>query len=122
MATRKRKPRSQIRDVLAKNLANVMELKGWNQPEVARRSRGRLAQRTVGRIKGATFDCSLAMLEALADTFGVQPWQLLIKDLDWANASKLRPITPAQEAALKQAAAATRDLVNTLSETHASSD
>lgn len=79
--------------ILAKNLAVLMSKHGWKQDVVAKKTRGKMDQTTVGRIKAAKVSTSTEKIDALAAVFEIEPWMLLVPDLDPANLPVLRDAT-----------------------------
>lgn len=84
--------------VLSDNLKRNMDRKPGklSQAEIGRR--GGLPQRTVGRIKNGEVEATLGNLQALAKAFGLQPWQLLVPDLDVSNPPMLRAMSEHERA------------------------
>lgn len=54
-----------------------------SQPRVGKRSK--IDQRTVGRILNCENSPTLKQIDALAEAFGLLPWQLLVPGLDPEN-------------------------------------
>ncbi len=82
-----------LRDVVANNIARIMDdpAAPLTQEAVGRRSG--IPQRTVGRLKNGSSAASLTTLEAIAKGLGVEPWQLLIPDFDPKQPPLLRSAT-----------------------------
>lgn len=70
---------------LAENLRALMNATPDlnSQPKVGKRSK--IDQRTVGRILNCENSPTLKQIDALAEAFGLLPWQLLVPNLDPAN-------------------------------------
>lgn len=64
--------------ILRERVAALMRQRGWtsNKPLIDA-SEGRLTNGTLGRIRSQSENCQLSQVDALADVFGVQPWELL---------------------------------------------
>lgn len=77
---------SDIKQTLADNLVRLMhkdDAHTMTQAELARRSK--VDQRYIGRLLKAEFNASVKVLERLARSFDLQPWQLLVPGLDPHN-------------------------------------
>lgn len=70
------------RTVLARNLASLMEARQpepWKNRELARQAH--LDHKTVGRILDGSHAATIDTIAALAEVFGLLPWQMLVPDL-----------------------------------------
>lgn len=78
-----------LRGVLARNLFTIMEGSPAfsSQPKVAQKSR--IAQTSIGRFTRAEVAATLDNVEALARALNLEPWQLLVPDLDPTKPPKL---------------------------------
>jgi len=76
------------RDVIARNLSNLMEVTPHlnSQPKVAARSG--LGQTSIGRILRKEAGATIDSLDLIARAFGVEPWHLLVPNLDPARLPK----------------------------------
>lgn len=85
--------------VLAENINRLMEANVAleSNPKLARRAQ--IGIGSVARIRNAQTDITLDTLTKLAEAFDLQPWQLLVPDLDPKNFPVLRNLSP-QEAEL----------------------
>lgn len=76
------------RAILSKNLRTLIEAARQADPrlgairKVAEASGGKLTNGTVGRIAAGTHTTDIDTLADLAEVFGLQPWQLLVEDLN----------------------------------------
>lgn len=68
---------AKARKALSTNVKRLMEINGWNQPALRRKTG--LAQGTISYIvRGEARSVGIDAIEALADAFGVPIWALLI--------------------------------------------
>lgn len=84
-------------EVLATNVRSLMKDRGLKQATVSKHAttRGRtIDQRTVGRVLNAEFPAQVSTIEALAIGIGVEPWQLLVPDLDPKALPRPTPAQP----------------------------
>lgn len=86
--------RKSLQDVVAGNIARLMDNPAAPLTQGAVGKRSGLPQRTVGRLKNGSTAASLTTLEAISKGLEVDPWQLLIPDLDPKNLPVLVPTTP----------------------------
>lgn len=76
------------RDILSKNLRALIDHARETNPKlgairkVAEASGGKLTNGTVGRIAAGSHTTDIDALADLAEVFGLQPWQLLVEDLN----------------------------------------
>ncbi len=68
--------------VLASNLAKLMATSLDMKSQRAVAKRADIDQRTVGRILNQEHSPNLDQIAALAEAFGLLPWQMLVPDLD----------------------------------------
>lgn len=80
-----------LKPVLASNLKALMELRKLSQMELHRRSR--VAQATIGRILREETAADVDTISALAKGLDLEPWQLLIPNIDPGNPPVLQPIS-----------------------------
>lgn len=75
---------SSPRHVLSRNVRALMDMRPDLDTirKVVKASGTRLSNGKVGRITTASHATDIDTLQALADVFGVQPWQLLVRDLN----------------------------------------
>jgi hypothetical protein len=101
----------EMSEVVAQNLRRLMDdhVELRTQSALARRSK--VPQRTIGRIVNKEVTPSLDVLEDLAKPFDLQPWQLLVPNLDPKNPPVLRFASAAEEALYKRIVAAAAELV-----------
>lgn len=84
--------------ILAANLRSFLKVKGWSQNDFEKNARGKMKQRELGRLVGPDDtklpdgNCNLLTLETLAELTGAQPWQLLVRGLNWDTVKTLRPV------------------------------
>ncbi len=71
-----------------------------SNPKVAKRSKVGLG--TVGRIRNAEVSATLDSVAALAEAFGLEPWQLLVPGLDPDAPPALHPTGVPKEALYKK--------------------
>jgi hypothetical protein len=84
-------------EVLATNVRSLMNERRLKQATVSKNAttRGRtIDQRTVGRVLNAEFPAQVSTIEALASGIGVEPWQLLVPDLDPKALPRPAPAQP----------------------------
>jgi transcriptional regulator with XRE-family HTH domain len=86
----KRKP---ARDILAANIERLREATGRGKrlPQSFLAKAGGPSQSTVGRWLNQRTAPTLRTIDAAAAYFGLEPWQLLIEDLDIENKPRLEP-------------------------------
>lgn len=76
------------REILSKNLRSLIEDARDSRPhlgairKVAEHSGGKLTNGTVGRIAAGTHTTDIDTLADLAEVFGLQPWQMLVENLN----------------------------------------
>lgn len=80
-----------LKPILAANLKVLMEARNLSQMELHRRSK--VSQSTVGRILRQAVAADLDTLAALARALDLDPWQLLIPNLDPREPPALQPIS-----------------------------
>ena len=73
------------RDILADNMARLMEAKGWKETYVAKKGQWTSAS-TINKIlnpekEGPNYSPTLNNIERIASVFGLQAWQMLIENL-----------------------------------------
>lgn len=84
--------RKALKAVLGENVAAIRAAKNLSQPKVAataKRSGLDVGQTTVGRVERAAHAADVETIEALGKGLGVEPWQLLVPDLDVENPPSL---------------------------------
>jgi transcriptional regulator with XRE-family HTH domain len=86
-----------LRDVVAANIAKIMDNPTAPLTQEAVGKRSGLPQRTVGRLKNGSTAASLTTLGAISKGLGVEPWHLLVPDLDPTNLPVLRVATPEEQ-------------------------
>ena len=69
-------------EILTANLKRLMDEANPRKTQAQVATAGGMQQRTVGRIKNGDMVPTLIQLQALAKAFRLQPWQLLVPDLD----------------------------------------
>jgi len=87
------------RDMLAQNLTALMAGKIDKESQSALKRRSGVAQSTIGRILKGQVNYRIETVAALAKAFNLEPWQLLVPNLDPGNLPILRAAS-AQEKAL----------------------
>jgi len=74
-----------LRVVLGENVAGVMKAKRLSQPKVAanaKRAGTPIDQTTISRVSRAVYPATIDTLEAIANGLGIDPWQLLMPELN----------------------------------------
>lgn len=71
--------RPNTRDTLAKNLKMLLQLRGWNQVQLAAKSG--VSQRMISSVLAKQSGCSVETADALAQPFGLTGWQLILPNL-----------------------------------------
>lgn len=71
--------RPSTRETLAKNLRTLLDITGWTQDELARRSG--VSQRMISSILNLQTGCSVETADALAAAFGLTGWHLIMPNL-----------------------------------------
>lgn len=75
------------RHILAANLTRAMRVGSEKtRSQLGLKAASGVAQATIGRILRAETDATIDTLQALAKVFDLEPWQLLVPDLDPKNA------------------------------------
>lgn len=84
------------RDVLADNLNRLMLAYPSldSNPKLAKRSK--LGVGTIARVRNSDAAATLDTLDKLAGCFDLQPWQMLVPDLDPKSPPVLRSMSPAE--------------------------
>jgi len=80
-----RPPRSNLHPivaVIASNIKTAVKQLGSNQAEVERRSKGQISQRTVSHAASGKVAQQADTIARIAEALGLEPWQLLVPDLD----------------------------------------
>lgn len=80
-----------IREILAMNLKALMLANKHSQGDLFRLSG--VAQSTIGRVVNMQVDATVATLEAVANVYKLQSWQLLVPNLVPNNPPMLRAIS-----------------------------
>lgn len=88
-----------IRKVIAANLRALMQshVDLNTQMKIQERTNKRVSQRTVGRILEGSVSVTVDNLADLAHIFGLQPWQMLLPNLDPTNPQIVPALTPAEQ-------------------------
>ena len=91
--------------------ANVRALIAYHQQSINAfcRSRG-LVQTTVNRLVSGKMNPTATVIADIANAVGLQPWQLLVPDLDPRNPPVLRTISPAEADLYRKLAEALQNL------------
>lgn len=71
-----------LRDVLAKNIAVLMDAKADVGTEVLLRRKAKLGGGTLDGARQATTSITIDSLEKMAAAFRLQPWQMLVPDIN----------------------------------------
>lgn len=79
-----------LRRILATNLKALKLEHKLSQTKIAKMTNGAMDQTTVGRIERADIATTVDMIEALAEAFDLEPWQLLSPTFDPKNPPILR--------------------------------
>lgn len=89
-----------VRQIIGANLKALMKNHPHldSQMKIQTKTKGRVSQRTVGRILEGSVSVTVDNLAELADIFGLQPWQMLLPNLDPKNPQLVPAITPAEKA------------------------
>lgn len=91
-----------LREIVARNIAAIMDNPTTPLTQEAVGKRAGLPQRTVGRLKNGTTAASLTTLAAISRGLGVEPWQLLVPDLDPRNPPIIRPTSQSEQRLYKK--------------------
>jgi DNA-binding Xre family transcriptional regulator len=67
-----------IRAVLARNMRAMLATQRWSENELARRSK--VSQKQINNIAMERTGCGIDALDAIANAFACEPWQLLLAD------------------------------------------
>lgn len=89
-----------LREIVGANVKAIRTAKKMSQPQVvaaAKQYGAKIDQTTVGRIERAAVPTTIDTLQSLALGLGVEPWQLLVHDLDTENLPKLGAGTVAND-------------------------
>jgi transcriptional regulator with XRE-family HTH domain len=72
------------RDVLASNLRKLMAaVPSLSRiPDLVEATGGELSNGTIDRVRRASISTGVDVLEAIAEAFGIEPWQLLVPTLE----------------------------------------
>lgn len=97
--------------VLAANLKRLMADHPDLGTQAALSKRCRIAQSTVARILSANQAAQIDSLEALAKAFRLEPWQLLVPDLDPRQPPLLRALNQHERELYERIALAAQELV-----------
>ena len=73
----------QARLLFAENIRREMDVRGWSQSELSRRSG--VPQPRISQILAAHRDCQLSTIDRLADAFGLTASALLAPPADFLN-------------------------------------
>jgi transcriptional regulator with XRE-family HTH domain len=66
-----------LNNILAQNIKQLMDARGWNQRQLADATRGEVTQKTVSNVL-AELPCGMAIIESIAKALQVEPWRLLV--------------------------------------------
>jgi transcriptional regulator with XRE-family HTH domain len=80
----------QTRQILARNVRILMEMRDWNQHDLQRKAH--VSQKTVSNVVNGRQSTQIDVIEKLAAAFKVEPFQLLLPNL---FPQDLYPIPPA---------------------------
>ncbi len=122
-----------IEFTIGRNIKAAREAHGWKQSELAERT-GSIARSTIAKIESGS-SLTVSTLKTLADTLGVPPYMLLLRESDWkklANVADGRkriekfqlshkaPVTPDKAEAIQAMAASPRkvDRLTAVNETN----
>lgn len=99
-----------LSDLFRSNLRKLMQAdrKLRTQPAVAQASK--VGQRSVGRILGGEQSPTLDMVHKIAGAFGLEPWQMLVPDLEPDNPPITKQIDERQQELLKRFRHAAKEL------------
>lgn len=84
------------RDILARNLKKLFDYKGLKAYGAAKMCD--VSQPKLDAILKSKRDVGIDTLDSLAALFELQPWHLLLEDLDPANPPPIKPLTDAERA------------------------
>lgn len=76
------------KDILADNLKRLMDKNGHSQGDVHRLTG--LSQSSIGRILNRQVDATISSIDAIANLYRLQSWQLLVFDMQPDNPPVLR--------------------------------
>jgi transcriptional regulator with XRE-family HTH domain len=100
----RQKPGRPVEKILAENVRALMDANKMTlgtQPKVAKATKGKLDQTTIGRVLAAKHRVQIDTLQALAEAFNLEPYQLLIPDLDAKNPQAMRSLSQTDERIFK---------------------
>lgn len=105
-------PASRFRRTLAANLERLMRQYADlnSSPKLEAKSHVKLA--TINRIRRCETGATLDTLDALAGAFDLQPWQLLVPDMQPDNPPVLTAVSDAEKALYERLAKAAQDVAN----------
>ncbi|MCC7173280.1 MAG: hypothetical protein IT459_22720 [Planctomycetes bacterium] len=105
-------PASRFRRTLAANLERLMDQYADlnSSPKLEAKSHVKLA--TINRIRRCETGATLDTLDALAGAFDLQPWQLLVPDMQPDNPPVLTAVSDAEKALYERLAKAAQDVAN----------
>lgn len=98
------------RVILAQNLTALMAGKIDKESQSALKRRSGVAQATIGRILRKEVNYRIETVAALARAFNLEPWQLLVPDLDPGNLPVLRAASAEEKALYARLRATVDDL------------
>ena len=97
-----------LKPVLALNLKALMDDRKMSQMEVHRRSK--IAQSSIGRILRQEVAADLDTLAAIARAFDLDPWQLLVPNIDPKNLPVMQPLSTREREMYKRLHEAVTDI------------
>ena len=83
----KRKP---IQEILAANLNALMRSRPDLDTSLKLAKAAGVGNGTIGRIRNGEVACGIDTVSAIAEKFGLEPWQLLVQDLEPGNPPVLK--------------------------------
>ncbi len=78
-------------EIVAANLTRLLTQRGLSQNQLAVKCG--LNQTTVGHVRRAEVAAQVDSLERIATVFGLQPWQMLVPDLDLKRPPQISDLT-----------------------------
>lgn len=85
-----------LKPILWANLKALMAAR-WGRENLTRLAKeSGVGGATISRIKAQDTSCGIDVLAAMANTLGVEPWQLLVRDMNPASLPRLdkKPLSP----------------------------
>lgn len=103
----------EVRKILADNVAKLMASRPDldSQQKLRRKAGGKLGQATISRILRCESAATIDNIQAIAEAFGMDAWQLLVPGLDPSITPTLQAVSPRELELYRRIAEAAKDLV-----------